>query len=113
MDEKDPTSVIKMIQDLRSGSESYRKSSSSMSLRLSGTAYTASAFADHDGCTISPKRPRLDDSSNSTLNKSETDIVPGSPWEWRRLKGEVIGFVNVTCPYLIIECIGIHSCLSD
>lgn len=90
MDEKDPTSVIKMIQDLRSGSESYRKSSSSMSLRLSGTTYTASAFADHDGCTISPKRPRLDDSSNSTLNKSETDTVPGSPWEWRRLKGEVV-----------------------
>ena len=90
MDEKDPTSVIKMIQDLRSGSESYRKSSSSMSLRLSGTAYTATTFADHDGCTISPKRPRLDDSSNSTLNKSEADIVPGSPWEWRRLKGEVV-----------------------
>ena len=90
MDEKDPTSVIKMIQDLRSGSEGYRKSSSSMPLRLSGTAYTASAFADHDGCTISPKRPRLDDSSNSTLNKSETDVVPGSPWEWRRLKGEVV-----------------------
>ena len=90
MDEKDPTSVIKMIQDLRSGSENYRKSSSSVSLRLSGTTYTPSSFADHDGCTISPKRPRLDDSSNSTLIKSETDVVPGSPWEWRRLKGEVV-----------------------
>ncbi|XP_076249676.1 mitotic arrest-deficient 1 isoform X2 [Calliopsis andreniformis] len=91
MNDKDPTSVIKMIKNLRSGSENYRKSSSSsMSLRLSGTAYPSPVFSDHEGCTVSPKRPRLDDSCNSTLNKSETDAVPGSPWEWRRMKGEVV-----------------------
>ncbi|XP_076226270.1 mitotic arrest-deficient 1 [Nomia melanderi] len=88
MDDKDPTSVIKMIKDLRSGSEAYRKSSSSLSLRLSGTAFPS--LTEHEGCTISPKRPRLDDSINSTLNRSETETVPGSPWEWRRLKGEVV-----------------------
>ncbi|XP_015429579.1 PREDICTED: mitotic spindle assembly checkpoint protein MAD1 [Dufourea novaeangliae] len=88
MDDKDPTSVIKMIKDLRSGSEAYRKSNSGLSLRLSSTAYTS--FGDHEGCNISPKRPRLDETPNSTLNKSETGTVPGSPWEWRRLKGEVV-----------------------
>ncbi|KOC68502.1 Mitotic spindle assembly checkpoint protein MAD1 [Habropoda laboriosa] len=91
MDDKDPTSVIKMIKDLRSGSEAYRKSTSStMSLRLSGTTFPSPIFNDPEGCCISPKRPRLDESSNSTLNRSETDNVPGSPWEWRRLKGEVV-----------------------
>lgn len=92
MSDEDPTSVIKMIKDLRSRSEAYRKSSSGMSLRLSGTTYTSSIFNDLEGCAISPKRPRLDDSSNSTLNKSEIDTAPGSPWEWRRLKGEVMQF---------------------
>ncbi|KAK2582197.1 hypothetical protein KPH14_004550 [Odynerus spinipes] len=91
MDNKDPTSVIKMIKDLRSGSEGYRRNSG-LSVRLSGTTYTPSMFNNSDACNISPKRPRLDDSttSNSTLNKSESDPVPGSPWEWRRLKGEVV-----------------------
>ncbi|XP_076164589.1 mitotic arrest-deficient 1 [Ptiloglossa arizonensis] len=88
MDKDDPTSVIEMIKDLRSGIETYRKSSSNVSLRLSGTAYTS--VGDHEGCNISPKRPRIDDSFKSTSNKSETDNVPGSPWEWRRLKGEVV-----------------------
>ncbi|CAK9811320.1 Mitotic spindle assembly checkpoint protein MAD1 [Anthophora plagiata] len=91
MDDKDPTSVIKMIKELRSGSEAYRKSTSStVPLRLSGTAYSSPMFNDPEGCYNSPKRPRLDESGNSTLNRSETDNVPGSPWEWRRLKGEVV-----------------------
>ncbi|CAK9823707.1 Mitotic spindle assembly checkpoint protein MAD1 [Anthophora retusa] len=91
MDDKDPTSVIKMIKELRSGSEAYRKSTSStVPLRLSGTAYSSPLFNDPEGCYNSPKRPRLDESGNSTSNRSETDNVPGSPWEWRRLKGEVV-----------------------
>ncbi|OAD57362.1 Mitotic spindle assembly checkpoint protein MAD1 [Eufriesea mexicana] len=92
MSDKDPTSVIKMIKDLRSGSEAYRKSSSNtMSLRLSGTAFPTPLFGDSDGCNISPKRPRLSDSSNSSFNRSELDTnAPGSPWEWTRLKGEVV-----------------------
>lgn len=90
MDDKDPTSVIKMIKDLRSGSEAYRKSSSSgVSLRLSGTTFPSTLFNEQHECTISPKRRRIDDSDSSALNKSETEIAPGSPWEWRRLKGEV------------------------
>lgn len=88
MDDKDPTSVIKMIKDLRSASESYRRSSGApLPLRLSGTAYMS--FGDHDVSTVTPKKPRLDDSANATLNKSETESAPGSPWEWRRLRGEV------------------------
>ncbi|XP_076302792.1 mitotic spindle assembly checkpoint protein MAD1-like [Lasioglossum baleicum] len=92
MSDKDPTSVIKMIKDLRSGSEAYRKSNSSstMSLRLSGTAFPSPVF-DPDGCNISPKKPRLSDANNSSLNRSDLDTsVPNSPWEWRRLKGEVV-----------------------
>ncbi|XP_003703551.1 mitotic arrest-deficient 1 [Megachile rotundata] len=91
MDDKDPTTVIKMIKDLRSGSEAYRKSSSSgVSLRLSGTAFTSPLFSEQEECIISPKRRRLDDSDSSISNKSQTETVPGSPWEWRRLKGEVV-----------------------
>ncbi|XP_076644642.1 mitotic arrest-deficient 1 isoform X1 [Halictus rubicundus] len=88
MDDKDPTSVIKMIKDLRSASESYRRSSGALPLRLSGTTYVS--LSDQDASTITPKRPRLDDSANATLNKSETEPAPGSPWEWRRLRGEVL-----------------------
>ncbi|XP_078045428.1 mitotic arrest-deficient 1 [Augochlora pura] len=88
MDDKDPTSVIKMIKDLRSASESYRKSNSGLSLRMSGTAFMS--LGDYDACTSSPKRPKLDDSANSTSSRSETEIAPGSPWEWRRLRGEVL-----------------------
>lgn len=91
MDDKDPTSVIKMIKDLRSGSEGYRRNSG-VSVRLSGTTYNPPIFNNSDICNVSPKRPRLDESStsNSTFNKSENESVPGSPWEWRRLKGEVV-----------------------
>lgn len=90
MNDKDPTSVIQMIKDLRSGSEAYRKSNNSnVPVKLSGTTYTSSVL-DTDECIISPKRPRLSDSNNSNLNRSETENIPGSPWEWRRLKGEVI-----------------------
>ncbi|XP_054004659.1 mitotic spindle assembly checkpoint protein MAD1 isoform X1 [Hylaeus anthracinus] len=87
MDDKDPTSVIKMIKDLRSGSEAFRKSSTSFSLRLSGTTFPS--LGDHDASPVTPKKRKLDDSNTSILNKSDTD-VPCSPWEWRRLKGEVV-----------------------
>lgn len=91
MDDKDPTSVIKMIKDLRSGSEAYRRNSG-VSVRLSGTSYNPPMFNNSDACGVSPKRQKLDDTaaSNSISNKSENDPVPGSSWEWRRLKGEVI-----------------------
>ncbi|XP_047357398.1 mitotic spindle assembly checkpoint protein MAD1 isoform X1 [Vespa velutina] len=90
MDDKDPTSVIKMIKDLRSGSEAYRRNSG-VSVRLSGTAYNPPMFNNSDACSISPKRQKLDDTANPVIpNKSENDPVPGSSWEWRRLKGEVV-----------------------
>ncbi|XP_071871352.1 mitotic arrest-deficient 1 isoform X2 [Bombus fervidus] len=90
MDAKDPTSVIKMIKDLKAGSEAYRKSNNGVSLRLSGTAYTTLTFGESDECVMSPKRPRLNDSNDSSLNMSEAETVPTSPWEWRRLKGQVV-----------------------
>lgn len=99
MNDKDPTSVIQMIKDLRSGSEAYRKSNNSnVPVKLS--TYTSSVL-DTDECIISPKRPRLSDSNNSNLNRSETENIPGSPWEWRRLKGEVICFQLIM---LYINC---------
>lgn len=91
MVDNDSTSVIRMINDLKSGTEMYQKSNSKVSLRLSGTGHPSQVFGDLEMSGISPKRPRLDDSeNNSTLNRSDIDSAPSSPWEWRRLKGEVV-----------------------
>jgi len=91
MDNQDPTSIINMIKDLRSGAESYRRSVG-VPVRFSGTGYIASKFNESsDDSITSPKRPRLDESDTSINNKTQSDSVPGSPWEWRRMKGEVRG----------------------
>ncbi|XP_012531863.1 mitotic spindle assembly checkpoint protein MAD1 [Monomorium pharaonis] len=90
MSDQDPTSIISMIKDLRSGAESYRKSVG-VPVRFSGTGYISSKFNDSsDDGIVSPKRPRVDDSDTSINNKTQSDSIPGSPWEWRRMKGEVI-----------------------
>ncbi|RLU19512.1 hypothetical protein DMN91_008069 [Ooceraea biroi] len=89
MGDQDPTSFINMIKDLRSGAQSYQRNVRE-SVRYSGTGYVLSKFDESNESVISPKRPRLDDSDTSTLNKTQPSTVPGSPWEWRRLKGEVI-----------------------
>ncbi|KAG7187922.1 hypothetical protein KM043_013886 [Ampulex compressa] len=83
----DPTDVIKMIEELQSGAESYRRSGG-VSLRLSGTNYAPGVLGERNVCSVSPKRLRLDQSSSS--NSSRNDGVPGSPWEWRRMKGEIV-----------------------
>lgn len=90
MGDEDPTSIINMIKDLRSGAESYRKSIG-VPVRFSGTGYIASKFNESSDDSISsPKRPRIDESDTSISSKAQSDSVPGSPWEWRRMKGEVI-----------------------
>ncbi|EFN76971.1 Mitotic spindle assembly checkpoint protein MAD1 [Harpegnathos saltator] len=76
-----------MIKDLRSGTESYRKSGG---VRFSGTGYKSLVFNESDENIISPKRAKLEDSDTSVANKSLSDSMPGSPWEWRRLKGEIV-----------------------
>jgi len=87
MSDQDPTSIINMIKDLRSGAESYRRS---VGIRFSGTGYVSSKFNESsDDSITSPKRLRLDESDTSISNKTQSDSVPGSPWEWRRMKGEV------------------------
>ncbi|XP_015605578.1 mitotic spindle assembly checkpoint protein MAD1 [Cephus cinctus] len=90
MNDKDPTCVIKMIKDLRSGSEGYRRDSG-LSLRLSSAGVTPHSLLEEsdDEDVSTPKRARLDESTNSTLYKT-SGSAPGSPWEWRRLKGEVL-----------------------
>lgn len=88
MSDQDPTSVIDMIKDLRSGAESYRRSVN-LPLLLSGSGYISSKFNESDDSIISPKRLKLDNTETPTINKIQSDSVPGSPWEWRRLKGEV------------------------
>ncbi|XP_070518755.1 mitotic spindle assembly checkpoint protein MAD1 isoform X1 [Cardiocondyla obscurior] len=89
MSDQDPTSIINMIKDLRSGAESYRRSVG-VPLRFSGTGYISSKFKeDSDDSMISPKRQKIDESDTS-INNTQSDSVPGSPWEWRRMKGEVI-----------------------
>lgn len=78
-----------MIKDLRSGAESYRKSVG-VPVRFSGTGYISSKFNDSSDDNIaSPKRPRMDESDTSINSKTQSESVPGSPWEWRRMKGEV------------------------
>lgn len=89
MGDQDPTSVINMIKDLRSGAKSYSRSSG-VSVRFSGTSCISSVFNENDESIVSPKRQKLDESDMSVIDKSQSDSVPGSPWEWRRLKGEVI-----------------------
>lgn len=83
MSNEDPTCVVKMLQDLRSGTEAYRRSSG-IPLRLSGDPPLTKIFRDEES-RASPKRPKLDESANST----SSELVLKSPWEWRRLKGEV------------------------
>ncbi|XP_033218110.1 uncharacterized protein LOC117173576 [Belonocnema kinseyi] len=83
MTNEDPTCVVKMLQDLRSGTEAYRRSSG-IPLRLSGDPPLKKSFRDEES-RASPKRPRLDESANSTTS----ELVPKSPWEWRRFKGEI------------------------
>jgi len=88
-DQEPPTSIINMIKDLRSGAESYRRSAG-VPVRFSGTGYISSKFNESsDDSITSPKRPRIDESDTSLNNKTQSDSVPGSPWEWRRMKGEV------------------------
>lgn len=89
MSDQDPTSIINMIKDLRSGAGSYRRSAG-VPVRFSGTGYISSKFNESlDDSVSTPKRPRIDESDTSINNKTQSDSVPGSPWEWRRLKGEV------------------------
>lgn len=88
MDDDNPTSFINMIKDLRSGTESYRKSGG-VPLRFSGTGYKPSILGENDEDIVTPKRRKLNESDTSVADKSLSDSVPGSPWEWRRLKGEV------------------------
>ncbi|XP_012287257.1 mitotic spindle assembly checkpoint protein MAD1 isoform X2 [Orussus abietinus] len=91
MSDSDPTGVIKMITELCAGSETYRRNSRK-SFRLSSTAVTPHSILsdDNDDCNTPPKRIKFDDSSDSLVNKTECDSMPSSPWEWRRLKGEVV-----------------------
>lgn len=89
MSDQDPTSIINMIKDLRSGAESYRRSVG-VPVRFSGTGYISSKFDEStDDSVSSPKRPRIDESDTSINNKTQSESIPGSPWEWRRMKGEV------------------------
>lgn len=83
MSNEDPTCVLKMLKDLRSGTDAYKRSTG-IPLRLSSDLSQSRTIKEDEG-RASPKRAKLDDSFNS----SSTDLVPKSPWEWRRLKGEV------------------------
>ncbi|KAK0172583.1 hypothetical protein PV328_005884 [Microctonus aethiopoides] len=124
MGDKDPTTIIKMLNDLTSTSDGYRRNSNA-SLRLSGTGITpplSMGWKNDDGLTGSTinkkcnefsrihttdehinsgishgesetpsKRIKLSETRQSlSLSCNETDNVPGSPFEWRRLKGEII-----------------------
>ncbi|XP_066589781.1 mitotic spindle assembly checkpoint protein MAD1-like [Prorops nasuta] len=82
-----PTGVIKLIKDLRSGADAYNRSSA-LPLRLSGMGYTPSVLNDSSDVTHACKRQRVDESNNS-LNTSDNE-TSATPWEWKRLKAEVV-----------------------
>ncbi|XP_057330700.1 mitotic spindle assembly checkpoint protein MAD1 isoform X1 [Microplitis mediator] len=125
MNEEDPTAVIKMLNDLKSTTENYRRNSG-VSLRLSGAGFTtplstntldsgdrlrvtsnftstssnpglllseanasSSTVLSHDDEQTPPKRKRTNDMRES-LGNNPGEAVPGSPWEWRRLRAEVV-----------------------
>lgn len=102
MDDDDPTCVVRMIKDLRSAPSGYRRDSRmSSGLRLSSAGSSSIPSEpivcdddDDNGSKRTPKRARLDE-SKASLNRSSLDGVPSSPWEWRRLKGEVKKIRNI------------------
>lgn len=86
MDSEKP-STSKMVKDQRPGAETLRRSnSSSFTLRRDSSHLAYSTITHPDNSQETPKRPKMEDSINGSLNVSE---IPGSPWEWRRMKGEV------------------------
>lgn len=92
MDDEDPTSFINIIKDLRKSTGSY---SQSTGVPFSGISYATPIFNKNDEDIVSPKRAKLDEPAASAVNQNQSDSVPSSPWEWRRLKGEVILFDNL------------------
>ncbi|CAG5102106.1 Similar to MAD1L1: Mitotic spindle assembly checkpoint protein MAD1 (Homo sapiens) [Cotesia congregata] len=125
MNDQDPTTVIKMLNDLKSTTESYRRNSG-VALRLSGAGFTTPlptstldtgdrlrvppsfpstsgntglplsedntssvTVSSHNDEQTPPKRKRTHDMSDSFSN-SIAESAPASPWEWRRLRAEVV-----------------------
>ncbi|XP_011502021.1 PREDICTED: mitotic spindle assembly checkpoint protein MAD1 [Ceratosolen solmsi marchali] len=86
MDEQNRTNINKTIKD------SYQRSSSSNILSLQRDSVRRSSIASDNDETFleTPKRQKLDDSSNGTSSHNIAESVPGSPWEWRRMRGEII-----------------------
>lgn len=100
MDNSDPTGVIQMINDLKSASTNFRRNSGA-SVRLSGTGIPLTLLSEESECETPPKRKRLDelggfsmsrnsDGGSFTTSRTGGETGPASPWEWRRLKGEVV-----------------------
>lgn len=89
MDDQNPTRISKMIREMRSGTDRLQRSSSnSFSLRTEAVQRLSTANQVGESLSETPKRQKLDDSANSFSNKTDSEI-PGSPWEWRKMKGEV------------------------
>lgn len=88
------------INFLRSDTEALRRQSSNNSF-LRRDSQRQSAVNEESGGSYceTPKRQKLDDTSSKTLNNSDTEFVPPSPWEWRRVKGEVCLIFRFICNY--------------
>lgn len=91
MDDQNPTRISQMIREMRSGTDALprsRSSSNSFSFRRDSVQRLSTANEVGESLSETPKRQKLDDSANGVLNKTDSEI-PGSPWEWRKMKGEV------------------------
>jgi hypothetical protein len=90
MDEQHKTNINKTIRDVRYGSDTYQRLSNSSTLNLHRESILRSSAANVNDETFpeTPKRQKLDNSDDEKLNTS-VESIPGSPWEWRRMKGEV------------------------
>ena len=97
MDSQNPAGVSKIKPDFRSAADSYQRSSTSSnasSFSLHRQSFhrlsTASTSNDNAENYETPKRQKFENSVDSVLNKSDLDgTIPGSPWQWRKMKGEV------------------------
>ncbi|KAJ8675991.1 hypothetical protein QAD02_011777 [Eretmocerus hayati] len=84
----------KMIRNYTPGSGAQQRRSNSSSFLVRQDKVTSFSHTNNEDDTDlnASKRQKLDGSylGPNGPNKTDADVIPGSPWEWRRMKGELI-----------------------
>ncbi|XP_034935395.1 mitotic spindle assembly checkpoint protein MAD1 [Chelonus insularis] len=87
MSNEDPTTVLKMLNELKSSTNSHL-CYNSLPSQYSRTKVSSPISFMEDKNTP-PKRKKVD-SIDEKMSFIDSESAPGSPWEWRRLRGEVV-----------------------